>query len=366
MSLATRCTACGTIFRVVPDQLRVSEGWVRCGRCAEVFDAREQLFDIDREAPPPWPAESAATEAMMPADEAPAAPLQDQQEPWNEPAPLAASAASRAEAIEQQPASDLHAEPQSIDEPSLAPEPLQAERAIDERREPVWADAGHTETDAPLPAREPARKARERAVEPTAPSAPSSDAQEPVAPALAAPSSEADSRPEPSFLRQAEASSRWHRPGMRAALSLLTLLLSVLLLAQLIWQFRDAMNAVFPQAGPGLRAMCQLAGCELKPWKRIDALTVENSNLSVAGNGNNYKLSISLHNKAAYPLALPWVDLSLTDANGGVVLRRMLKPGDFSNPAAETIQAHGEESLQIVFNTGAARVAGYSIEIFHP
>lgn len=55
MSLATRCTACGTIFRVVRDQLRVSEGWVRCGRCAEVFDANEQLFDIDREAPPPWP-----------------------------------------------------------------------------------------------------------------------------------------------------------------------------------------------------------------------------------------------------------------------------------------------------------------------
>ena len=47
MSLATRCTACGTIFRVVQDQLRVSEGWVRCGRCAEVFDAREQLFDLD-------------------------------------------------------------------------------------------------------------------------------------------------------------------------------------------------------------------------------------------------------------------------------------------------------------------------------
>ena len=33
MSLATRCTSCGTAFRVVQDQLKVSEGWVRCGRC---------------------------------------------------------------------------------------------------------------------------------------------------------------------------------------------------------------------------------------------------------------------------------------------------------------------------------------------
>jgi predicted Zn finger-like uncharacterized protein len=39
MSLSTRCPACETVFKVVPDQLKVSKGWVRCGRCAEVFDA---------------------------------------------------------------------------------------------------------------------------------------------------------------------------------------------------------------------------------------------------------------------------------------------------------------------------------------
>ena len=53
MSLATRCTSCGTIFRVVQDQLKVSEGWVRCGRCEQTFNALEGLFDLEREAPPP-------------------------------------------------------------------------------------------------------------------------------------------------------------------------------------------------------------------------------------------------------------------------------------------------------------------------
>jgi predicted Zn finger-like uncharacterized protein len=53
MSLATRCTHCGTIFKVVEDQLKVSEGWVRCGRCNEVFHALPTLFDLDREPPPP-------------------------------------------------------------------------------------------------------------------------------------------------------------------------------------------------------------------------------------------------------------------------------------------------------------------------
>ena len=50
MSLATRCTSCGTVFRVVQDQLKVSEGWVRCGRCDEVFNALEGLFDLDRDS----------------------------------------------------------------------------------------------------------------------------------------------------------------------------------------------------------------------------------------------------------------------------------------------------------------------------
>ena len=50
MSLATRCTSCGTAFRVVQDQLKVSEGWVRCGRCDEVFNALEGLFDLARDA----------------------------------------------------------------------------------------------------------------------------------------------------------------------------------------------------------------------------------------------------------------------------------------------------------------------------
>ena len=46
-ALATRCPACGTVFRVVPDQLRVVEGWVRCGRCTEVFNAASALVDTD-------------------------------------------------------------------------------------------------------------------------------------------------------------------------------------------------------------------------------------------------------------------------------------------------------------------------------
>ena len=32
--------------------LKVSEGWVRCGRCNEIFNALPGLFDLEREPPP--------------------------------------------------------------------------------------------------------------------------------------------------------------------------------------------------------------------------------------------------------------------------------------------------------------------------
>ena len=61
-TLATRCPACQTVFRVVPDQLRVSQGWVRCGRCAEVFNATLSLVDIETGAP------RQAAEVLSPSD----------------------------------------------------------------------------------------------------------------------------------------------------------------------------------------------------------------------------------------------------------------------------------------------------------
>jgi predicted Zn finger-like uncharacterized protein len=70
MSLVTRCPACGTSFRVVPDQLRISQGWVRCGQCAEIFDAEQAMRDAARPQP------GSNTAAPRPATGSPAAPSQ--------------------------------------------------------------------------------------------------------------------------------------------------------------------------------------------------------------------------------------------------------------------------------------------------
>jgi predicted Zn finger-like uncharacterized protein len=71
MSQITRCPSCATKFKVVADQLRISDGWVRCGQCKEVFDASAHLLPSEPQAllpdvsmiaarPPPTPVVRAA------------------------------------------------------------------------------------------------------------------------------------------------------------------------------------------------------------------------------------------------------------------------------------------------------------------
>lgn len=43
MRFVTHCPTCGTSFKVVPDQLRIAQGWVRCGQCQTVYKADDKL-----------------------------------------------------------------------------------------------------------------------------------------------------------------------------------------------------------------------------------------------------------------------------------------------------------------------------------
>lgn len=68
MSLAARCPACGTTFRVHAAQLAAKGGKVRCGKCAAVFNGVSALLEGEAAAVPEGtPAESPAGERAAPA-----------------------------------------------------------------------------------------------------------------------------------------------------------------------------------------------------------------------------------------------------------------------------------------------------------
>ena len=55
----THCPQCETAFKVSPQQLELAKGWVRCGRCAHVFEAALH-FEIPPDIPtPPLPSADA-------------------------------------------------------------------------------------------------------------------------------------------------------------------------------------------------------------------------------------------------------------------------------------------------------------------
>lgn len=315
MSLATRCTACHTVFRVVQDQLKVSEGWVRCGRCQAVFNALEGLFDLEPPLPPPEPPPAPAP---VVAAEEPPAPRAPPAEP--DPPPV-----SRPIDFDETPASRVAARDRNDFADAQFNSALLAEAGI----EGADDDAGA-----------PAETALTAAATTTGEGA-------------------------PEFVRQAERQARRERPLALAGLALLCLALLLGLGLQAAFHFRDLLAATTPALRPALEAMCNVLACRIEPLRRIDDIVIESSTLAAAPGGEAVRLSLVLRNRGALPLAMPSIELTLTDAGGQMLARRALAPADFAVSAA-TLQAGSEQALQLVMSTGSRRASGYTVEPFYP
>jgi predicted Zn finger-like uncharacterized protein len=329
MSLATRCTACGTVFRVVQDQLKVSEGWVRCGRCKDVFNALEGLFDLERDGPP-----QQVAPAIAPAHDA--APLERPVESAFEPPALRAASVDAAQA--QAPA----LEPQRIVDEALAP--LDSESRQDSRD---FADARFN-TELTLEDEDFAKAL---------------DAPPPEGATALAPDG-ADEPP--AFLREAARDERWQRPRVRLALGAASLLLLAGVVGQGLLHERDRIAAAWPAARAALSAACAALGCRIEPLRRIEDIAVESSSLTrAAGNAEALRLSVALRNRGKLALALPMIELSLTDAGGELVARRALSAAELRSPSPVLAPA-AETSLQALLANPGGRITGYSVEVFYP
>lgn len=345
MTLATRCTSCGTAFRVVQDQLKVSDGWVRCGRCAAVFNATESLFDLDALAPagptpppapppPPPPPPSTATAAMA-AGEAVRGDM----------VPSADEVASAA----PRPASD---EP-GADVATVAPDPA-VEPPRHEPRPEASPDAA--EYAAEYAADSCDAPGQAQAAQPDA----GADAADSAA-SVATPAAPAA----PTFVRKAERAARWQSREARAALVTAALLLAGAAALQTARGFHATIAAQWPQSRSWLDPLCGLAGCEDPPRRRLDALAVESSSLVTVAGTDWTRLTLVLHNRDRAPVLLPAVELTLTDAQGAVVARKVLTMNDLGTDRT-AIDAGGELALQAVLDPGAQRIVGYTIELFYP
>lgn len=329
MSLITRCPSCQTLFKLVPDQLRISEGWVRCGQCAEAFDASLHLV--------PSPPATAAAATPKNRDAVP---------------------------VEQSPAAEslrlaLPEEPPVAPPEGILSAPAEIEIEIQERQE---KQEEKLETEGARPVPEVAQEEAAALPPPLQPPA--------VVPATSddAPREVGPDSDEVSFLRQAKVPAAPAGGFVRAAWVFLSGVLLLGLLGQIAVQERDRIAAVQPDHKPWLQALCEPLSCSVSPWKHIDSVVIDSSAFTRL-RGDVYRLSFTLKNMAAVPVAVPALELTLTDSLDQPVIRRVLMSSELAMPS-QTLDAGLEQSVLVALAVnpkgGADRVAGYRLLAFYP
>jgi predicted Zn finger-like uncharacterized protein len=357
MSLITRCPACGTMFKVVPDQLKVSEGWVRCGHCAEIFDASSHMMQPgDAQAAPVPPEVHAPVPqyAEVQAEPAQVAPT--------EPAALRPREDDLPSEIESEvPASVLNAEPapeerrgadslveSPLDQPFVF-RPADARAALESQPAGTRAEYDPFES---MPPMVPTMRDDQRVLDDSS-----------LFPESAAPAVE-----DVSFMRQARRKAFWRRPMVRAFLFLLLLALGALLALQFAVLERDRLAVAQPALRPWLEMVCEPLHCTIQPPRQIDAIAIDSSGFSKL-RSDNYRLSFTVKNNAPNEVALPALELTLTDSQDQPLLRRVLTPRELG-ASGPTVAAGGEWSgsvaLAVNANGSGGRVAGYRLLAFYP
>ena len=167
------------------------------------------------------------------------------------------------------------------------------------------------------------------------------------------------------FVQAARRRAFWRRPAVRGVLLLVFLLAGMALALQVAVQERDRIAAMDARARPWLAQLCVPLRCRIAPPRQIDDVVIDSSSFNKA-RGDSYQLGLTVKSRAANAVAMPAVELTLTDAQDQPVLRRVLLPADLGAPTELPPGGEWSTSVAVIVTTGGARVAGYRLLVFYP
>lgn len=472
--MITRCPSCRTAFKVVPDQLRIAAGWVRCGHCGELFDGRSHLIDegpertpsVRNDVPLAFRAEEPvpASGIMPPTPQRTTEPQPDAatadaeadfqptlvMEP-EEPSLSERLAAERQQALERENEERAEAQRQEAERQraeKLQAERLEAERAEARRLETQRAKAeleraAQQEADrradaerqaaasqpvesqaaeAPVPfsargtfpafsaetenlgedrftANAPATPGEERneprfrfdepaatadapgflTASPITLDATPAEPPLPREPALGQDPFAGPRRPLvdhrtaaardaiPSFVRTPKVHRFWDSVAVRALLWIALPVLIVALAAQWVLHERDWLAARTPALAPMLNTLCAPLGCAVQPYRMLNAIAIDGSDFK-AINADTFRFDLSVRNSADVAVAMPAFQLTLSDTQGQVLVRRVIRAAELDAPA--TLKPHGEfDATRALHIAGVAHpeaITSYRVVAFYP
>jgi predicted Zn finger-like uncharacterized protein len=157
------------------------------------------------------------------------------------------------------------------------------------------------------------------------------------------------------------------REQPKALYALAIVALVALLGAQALFEYRDALAAHAPFTRPLLDAACRVAGCSIAPLRDASALFIESSELEAdPAHKGLLTLRATVRNRASYPIAYPYLELTLTDASDNIVARRAFPPATYAAPDASGIAPNGELLVRLFLDASATSQAGYRVYLFYP
>lgn len=359
MSMVARCPKCATTFLVTPGQLKARAGKVRCGSCKTVFNALEHLIENTAEPAAPklelqWPAEINRVLGASSITGPPTLPVAD--------AP-AGAAEARPTTGESMPA--VEALPAVGAEPSVGAveQPAGGAPAVESRAPFGGAESG-TGAGAEAvgtPATQPASGETDAALDATSArelrSAPGYNRWAETALTIGSVAVEAPRRP-----LSPAARVLWPCVGVLAACALVL---------QASYYWRTEIAARQPGLRPFLAALCAQFACTIELPREVQHVTIDSSNLlSDPERPGTVLLEAILRNAAPYAQAHPALELTLTDASDRPLVRRVLLPDDYLDPArpasAPGFAARSETTIRLWLDTAAVPAAGYRLYLFYP
>ncbi len=319
------------MFKVVPDQLRVSDGWVRCGQCDEVFDANAHLQSLeDPQTPAP----------VKPPDPNPFA--------WGDSLDVdgVAPASQNAPKVQK-----THRFPDAYVDPLLDENLL--EDASD-ARDPLDLVPADDLVSSALGAQETMLLLHSELG--------------PISQLHSDLQSDEAITPTPNFLKSGHTTSAQQSRGAQLVIALTCVLSACLLLVQWMVHERDRIAATEPAALVVLEPLCAVLDCRIAPLRQIESVVIDSSSFGKT-QADVYRLGFAVKSTAPVEVATPSLELTLTDAQDKAVVRRVFSPQDLGERRA-TLASGGEWTGSVPVTVkppaGAERIAGYRLLAFYP
>ena len=137
-----------------------------------------------------------------------------------------------------------------------------------------------------------------------------------------------------------------------------------------------------PRLKPWLKMLCEPLRCDIVPFRHIEAVVIDSSSFNKI-NSDSYRLSFALKNTGTTAVAMPSLEVTLTDTQEQALIRRVITPAQFGvtdssgllSAGADfsgmvVMQVLGTDARSAVASPAPAatplRVAGYRVLAFYP